>query len=109
MNLSSHTAATVFLAAGHGVEIGRFRLKPGVSEAELRAAHAAMIQQYSSRQAGWLQQYLVKLEGGVYLDVAFATSRESAEVICGNWQGQAVCDAFLALIEPESMQFGKLL
>lgn len=91
---------------GSGIEIGRFRLKPGVTEEDARRAHAAMVANHLSAQEGWRQQYFVKLDDGVFLDLAFADARSRAEAICASWQGQADCDAFLALIEPESMRFG---
>ncbi|VDC33956.1 hypothetical protein [Pseudogemmobacter humi] len=92
-----------------GVEIGRFRLKPGVNEGDMRKAHAAMVENYLASQTGWRRQHLIKLDEGVFLDLAFADTRVSAETICSSWSGQADCDAFLALIEPEGMEFGTVL
>jgi len=97
------------VANGSGVEIGRFRLKQGVDEADMRKAHAAMVENHLSRQTGWRRQHLVKLDDGVFLDLAFADARLSAEEICSSWRGQLDCDAFLALIEPQSMEFGTML
>jgi hypothetical protein len=45
----------------------------------------------------------------VFADLAFADSRSRAEGICAGWLGQADCDAFLALIEPVSVEFGTVL
>lgn len=92
-----------------GVEIGRFRLKPGVNEADMRKAHAAMVDRHLAAQTGWRRQHLIKLDDGLFLDLAFADTRVSAETICASWSGQADCDAFLAMIEPESMEFGTVL
>ena len=97
------------VAVDSGVEIGRFRLKPGVSEAEMRVAHAKMVEQHLAHQAGWRRQHLLRLDDGVFVDLAFADSRGRAEAICAGWLGQADCDAFLALIEPVSMEFGTVL
>jgi hypothetical protein len=58
---------------------------------------------------GLASPHLNKLDDGVFLDLAFADTRISAETICASWSGQADCDAFLALIEPESMEFGAVL
>lgn len=101
--------APVGLLAGDGIEVGRFRLKPGVAEEDMRAAHARMVERHLSRQPGWLGQRLVRLEGGTFLDIAFADSRTRAIAICNAWQGNAECEAFLALIEPDSMEFGELV
>jgi len=89
-----------------GVELGHFRLKPGVSETAMREAYENMVERHLSRQSGWLRQQLLTLDGGRFVDLAFARTRERAEAICASWQGQADCEAFLALIEPESMAFG---
>ena len=101
--------APVGLLSGDGMEIGRFRLKAGVAEADMRAAHARMVEQHLSRQPGWLGQRLARLESGTFLDIAIADSRTRAIAICESWQGNADCEAFLALIEPESMEFGELV
>lgn len=108
-HFSAATPPPVAMAEGEGLEIGRFRLRDGVSEAEMRAAHAAMVGRYLSSQAGWRGQRLAKLQDGSFLDIAFADSQESAERICGSWRGNADCDAFLALIEPLGIEFGQMV
>lgn len=97
------------VVSGSGIEIGRFRLKAGVSEAEMRNIHAKMVEHHLAHQPGWRRQHLVKLDGEVFVDLAFADSRGRAEGICAGWVGQADCDAFLVLIEPVSMEFGTVL
>lgn len=94
--------------ASYGVEIGRFRLKPGGQESEMRRAYRRMVDAHLALQPGWKSQYLVSLDQGVFVDLAFADSPSSAEAICASWQGQAVCNDFMDLIEPESMEFGTL-
>jgi hypothetical protein len=94
------------MQAGEGMELGRFRLHPGVTEEVLREAHARMIERHLSRQAGWRGQRLAKLEDGSWLDLAFAATPGHARAICESWAGNADCCAFLALIEPISMEFG---
>ncbi|KMO37270.1 hypothetical protein VQ03_19465 [Methylobacterium tarhaniae] len=96
------------VAAGAGVEVGRFRLKPGVREAEMRAAYAAMLAGLAALP-GWRRQHLVRLADGLFLDLAFAEDQERSEAICAAWAGNPACDRFLALIEPESMEFGTIL
>lgn len=91
-----------------GMELGRFRLRPGVTEDMLRASHNRMIESHLSRQAGWRGQRLLKLEDGSWLDLAFAASTDQARAICESWAGNADCVAFLALIEPISMEFGRI-
>lgn len=99
---------TPSLKIGCGVEIGRFRLKPGVNESEMRKAYHRMVEDHLALQPGWKSQHLASLGNGIFLDLAFADNQLSAETICASWQGQAVCDIFLALIEPQSMEFGSI-
>lgn len=92
-----------------GVELGRFRLKDGVSEDDMRMAYQTMIESHLARQPGWRRQHLVKLDDGVFIDLAFAGRRAQSEAICGSWQGQTDCEAFLSMIEPETIEFGSLI
>lgn len=96
------------MQTGEGMELGRFRPLSGVTEDVLRAAHTRMIESHLSKQAGWRGQRLVKLEDGSWLDVAFAATREHARSICASWADHSDCGAFLALIEPISMEFGSI-
>lgn len=92
-----------------GFELGRFRLKAGVQEAQLIAASRAMESRHLAHQDGFGSHYVVALGDGRYLDVVLATSQEAAERICASWLGQPDCEAFLALIEAESIEFGRIL
>ncbi|CAI1074051.1 hypothetical protein [Serratia entomophila] len=109
MTLPCHITVHAQPHAGYGIEIGRFRLKSGVSEEEMHAAYRRMVQQHLSEQPGWRGQYLVKLDDGVFVDIAHAESYPQSQAICATWHGQAQCESFLKLIEPESMQFGSLI
>jgi hypothetical protein len=91
-----------------GIEIGRFRLKPDVSEAAMREAYTTMVNTHLAKQPGWLGQHLVQLEEGVFVDIAYARDQQCAKAICATWQGQAACEAFLLMIDPESMEFGRI-
>lgn len=95
--------------AGYGVELGTFRLKPGIPEQQLQAAHHTMIQSHLAHQPGWHSQHLVKLENQHYLDLAIAHTEAHARSICASWAGQPDCKAFLDLIEPDTIQFGTLV
>jgi len=92
-----------------GLELGRFRLKQGISESALHEAYQLMVTSHLSKQSGWCGQHLVKLDDGIFLDVAFALSEDHAKAICASWHDQPVCNAFLAFIEPISMEFGTVL
>lgn len=100
------TNGLALMQAGDGIEIGRFRLRDGVREQDLRAAHSRMIAHHLSLQPGWRGQRLVRLEDGTFLDIAFASTQEQSKFICSQWAGNAECEAFLSLIEPIAMEFG---
>lgn len=105
----AETAAPLMVVPGDGIELGTFRLKPGVEEAQMRQAYARMVGTHLAKQPGWKRQVLVQLDDGLYADLALADSRARSETICAGWAGQPDCDAFLALIEAEDMRFGSLL
>ncbi len=93
----------------NGFEIGRFHLKPGVTEAALLQAGRRMDREHLQCQAGFVAHHLVRLDDGLYLDLVFADTRADAERLCRSWQGQAHCEAFMALIDPVSIRFGVVL
>lgn len=97
------------VSTGAGVELGRFRLRKGVTAEKMYAAYCQMVQHHLSAQSGWLHQYLLKLDGDVFVDVALAESYTQSQAICASWHGQPYCESFLSLIEPESMHFGTLM
>ena len=101
-----HVAQLGLAPQGEGLELGRFRLKNGVEEGEMRHAHQRMVQNHLSRQPGWLRQNLVALGEGRFIDMAFAVDQQHAEDICAGWAANADCDAFLALVDCEDMTFG---
>lgn len=107
--MQSVKTQTSFQAKISGLELGRFRLKNGVNEADMHTAYELMIASHLSKQNGWCNQHLVKLGDGAFLDIAFALTEDHAKEICASWRNQPVCDAFLALIEPENMEFGTIL
>ncbi|MBN3160367.1 hypothetical protein [Pectobacterium brasiliense] len=91
-----------------GIEIGRFRLKQGIQESDMRQTYNQMVERHLSLQPGWKSQHLVSLDNGIFIDLAFADNQQCAKAICASWQGEVLCDAFLEMIEPESIEFGSL-
>lgn len=90
----------------HGIEIARFRLKPGVDEHGMQAAYAAMVASHLAHQPGWQGHHLVRLQDGVFVDLTFADTEQLAAEICESWLDQPDCDKFLSMIELVSMEFG---
>lgn len=92
-----------------GIEIGQFRLKDGVSEAEMLKVYKTMVDAYLSKLSGWENQHLIKTEDDIYMDMAVSESMLKAREICSSWAGNDYCAAFLNLIEPVDMSFGSLI
>jgi hypothetical protein len=97
------------MTVDRGIELARFRLKPGVGEAQACAAHRRAVSRFLSRQRGWCTEVMVRLEDGIYADILTAESQTRAQEICAMWLGQEDCEAFLALIEPLDMSFGQVV
>lgn len=92
-----------------GVEIGFFRLKAGVTEAQAREAHAKAVDGYLSMQPGWIAEHFVRFDDGLYLDLLLAATQERAEAICRLWRDHPDCLAFAALVEDVNMRFGRVV
>lgn len=91
---------------GMGIEIGRFRLKPGIDEATARAAHREAVHGFISHQPGWVAQHMLRLADGTYVDFLVASSQARAKEICAMWHGQPACEAFVAMVDVVEMVFG---
>lgn len=91
------------LSSFAGLEWGRFKLKPGVSEAQLLASHACVTKEFMSRQEGILGHYLLKGPDGNYADLALADSQARAEQVCAMWMENAITLALVEQLEPTSV------
>lgn len=107
---SGHFASPVgglpLMQSGDGIEIGRFRLREGVTEEVAHSAWTHMVEAHLSGQGGWRGQRLFRLQDGTFIDLAFSESLSQSQAICNSWAGNEACEAFLRLIEPVSMAFG---
>ncbi len=86
-----------------GLEWARFKLKQGVSEAQLLASHARVTKEFMSRQKGILGHYLLKGPEGHYVDLALADSQARAEQVCAMWMENAITLAMVEQLDPESV------
>jgi len=89
-----------------GYEIAKFKLKPEVRKDQLLAAVQEMEHNFFPSQEGYMSHTLMELDGGEYLDIVCAETREDAETICHNWRGNEYCEAFLRLIDTETVSIG---
>lgn len=73
------------ISAFEGIEFSTFKLKPGVSEAELVQAVDQMVEGLYSNEAGFLGHALLRGADGIYVDVVFADSQNRAAELCAKW------------------------
>ena len=86
-----------------GFEFGVFKLKQGVSEEKMLEASIKMEREFLSKEAGFLGHGILKGKDDTYVDIAFATSQEKAEKICGKWMENEFALKYLEFIDPESV------
>jgi len=89
-----------------GMEFATFKLKDGTSEKEMLEAAKNMEQEFLSKEKGFLGHGVLKGKDGLYVDLAFATSKEKAEEICGKWMGNEFALKYLEFIDSESVNMG---
>lgn len=94
------------ISAGFGIEVSFFRLKPGVTEAQARAAHRAAIDGHIARQAGWLGEWMISFGDGLHGELLIARDQPTTEAIRRTWNGNPLSEAFAALVEAVDMRFG---
>ncbi len=86
-----------------GVEFGIFKLKKGVSESDMLRAAKIADQEFLSKEDGFLGHAVLKGKDDLYVDLAFASTQEKAEKICGKWMGNEFTLKYLEFIDPESV------
>jgi len=86
-----------------GMEFCTFELKQGASEEKMLEAAKNMEQEFLSKQAGFLGHAVLKGQNDTYVDLAFATSQEQAEAICGKWMENEFALKYLEFIDAESV------
>lgn len=91
-----------------GLEFASFRLKEGVSEQDLFKAVDEMVEGLYLREECFLGHCLLKGEDNIYVEMVFATDKESAKYLCQKW-GQnnnfaKECLSYLNVMDIESTQ-----
>lgn len=94
-----------------GLEIGMFKARPGVNDAEVQSAAREMAQGLYEGQSGFVEHTLLHNGKGDYIDLLLADNRARAEALCGSWHStsepggyKAACQRYLSLIDPSSVQ-----
>ena len=86
-----------------GVEIGFFKLKPGITEKDMLLAAESADKNFLCKEPGFLGHSVLKGEDGLYVDLSFATSKEQAQEICGKWMDNEFTLKYIEHIDPESV------
>jgi hypothetical protein len=86
-----------------GFEFGTFKLKEGVSEEKLLQLANDTDKKFMANEDGFLGHAVLRGEDGIYADIAFATTQEKAQEICGKWMKNEYALKYIDVIEPESV------
>lgn len=85
-----------------GMEFALFRLRPGITEAQLLARAQAAEQGFFLHRDGLLGHWLLRGADGRYADVTLARTQALAEAICQQWLSEPETQRYLALIDEGS-------
>ena len=99
MSLKALTKVSSFT----GMEFGTFKLKDGVSESDMLKAAQLADEMFLSKEEGFLGHVILKGKDGVYADVAFATTQQKSEEVCGKWMDNEYTMKYIEAIEPDSV------
>jgi hypothetical protein len=99
MNLKTLTKIQGFV----GMEFGTFKLREGMSEVDMLKAAQVADENFLSNEEGFLGHVVLKGKDGLYADVAFATTQEKAEEVCGKWVENEYTMKYIEVIDPESV------
>ncbi len=84
------------------VEVVQFKAKPGVSDAQIRAA-AAALQRDVEGFPGYMRRRLFKSEDGQWLDIVDWTGLDEALHAAEAIMARPSAQSFMELVEPESI------
>jgi hypothetical protein len=84
------------------MEWAPFRVRPGVTEAQLLAASAHLQSAFVARQEGFINRRLVRTSDGGYVDIIVWASAEAADRAMQNAAKSDTCSSFFALMEADS-------
>ncbi|ASX11940.1 hypothetical protein AAGU50_11650 [Aeromonas dhakensis] len=86
-----------------GVEFATFRLKEGVTEADLLALAHRVESEFLVQQSELIVHCLLRGADGVYADLVMAPSQSLVEAYCQQWLHNAVAGEYLTLLDPDSV------
>ncbi|HEA3129213.1 TPA: hypothetical protein RVR73_000492 [Aeromonas hydrophila] len=86
-----------------GVEFATFRLKEGVTEADLLALAHRVESEFLVQQSELIVHSLLRGADGIYADLVMAPSQSLVEAYCQQWLHNAVAGEYLTLLDPDSV------
>ncbi|HDX8355253.1 TPA: hypothetical protein RQM97_003274 [Aeromonas dhakensis] len=86
-----------------GVEFATFRLKEGVTEADLLALAHRVESEFLVQQSELIVHCLLRGADGIYADLVMAPSQSLVEAYCQQWLHNAVAGEYLTLLDPDSV------
>lgn len=86
-----------------GVEFATFRLKEGVTEADLLALAHRVESEFLVQQSELIVLCLLRGADGLYADLVMAPSQSLVEAYCQQWLHNAVAGEYLTLLDPDSV------
>ncbi|WP_336756560.1 hypothetical protein [Aeromonas hydrophila] len=86
-----------------GVEFATFRLKEGVTEADLLALAHRVESEFLVQQSELIVHCLLRGADGLYADLVMAPSQSLVETYCQQWLHNAVAREYLTLLDHDSV------
>ena len=83
------------------IALAPFRLKPGVSEDDLRRTSDDFEEQFVQKQEGILKRILVRDGKGGYADIVFFADAAAIDRVIEAEQTSEVCAAFFAIMDSD--------
>jgi len=85
----------------HVIEWAPFRLKNGVTEADILAASDALQVAFLASQPGFVRRELVRADDGRYIDIVCWATKEAADEAVANAAKSASCGRYFSLMQAE--------
>ena len=86
-----------------GVEFATFRLKEGVTEADLLALAHRVESEFLVQQSELIVHCLLRGADGLYADLVMAPNQSLVETYCQQWLHNAVAGEYLTLLDHDSV------
>ncbi|MEZ6953590.1 MULTISPECIES: hypothetical protein [Aeromonas] len=86
-----------------GVEFATFRLRKGVTEADLLALSRRVESEFLVQQSELIVHCLLRGADGLYADLVMAPSQSLVEAYCQQWLHNEVAGEYLTLLDRNSV------